>query len=176
MPKREVLLIPMGEIKKQLAVNKRDDAKIVAPKIMTDELYDFLTVVKGRDDVKQEEHLKGNRWTHSSPNRRNKICEAEDFDGDCSPENTKGLFAVSFVNEHAKQVWHIHDQHTEIYFSEHPMVAEYKLHRNPNTKTGTLKDGGGIIFGPGVAHKMKLRGLTIVIEIPALEGDKRDDI
>jgi hypothetical protein len=52
------------------------------------------------------------------------------------------------------------------------MSAEYKLLEKQKTETITMDDGGTFLFAPGVAHKMVITGLTIVLEIPAVKGDR----
>lgn len=174
--KREVLFIPMEEIEKQLSRNSQDNVNIIVPAIMTEELYNFLRDAKRKEGVKPEIHLEDSKWTYSKPDKPNKVCESGDFiDNDLS-QNANGPFAVSFANEKAPQDEHVHKQHIEIYFSEHPMNTKYRLKRDSKTRIGALKSGGVIIFGPGVAHKIRLWGTTIVIEIPALEGDREDAV
>jgi hypothetical protein len=60
----------------------------------------------------------------------------------------------------------------EIYFSEHPLEAEYR--NDANSPIGRLKldQGGALIFAAGVPHHVRLGGLTVVIEIPAVADDK----
>jgi hypothetical protein len=174
--KREVLFIPMEEIKKQLSRNSQGDVNIIVPAIMTEELYNSLVDVKKRRQVKPEVPLEDSKWTYSKPDKPKKVCEAGDFiDTDLS-QNANGPFAVSFANEEAPQDNHVHKQHTEIYFSEHPMNTKYRLKGDAKTRTGALKGGGAIIFGPGVAHWIRLWGTTIIIDIPAVKGDREDAV
>jgi len=42
--KRRVLVIPLDEIERQFQLNKRQDVKIIAPEILSTELYERLTV------------------------------------------------------------------------------------------------------------------------------------
>jgi hypothetical protein len=174
--KREVLFIPMEEVKKQFSRNSQDVVNIIVPAIMTEELYNSLRDVKKRAEIKLEIPLEDSKWTYSKPDKPNKVCESGDFIDNDLPQNSSGPFAVSFANERAPQDEHVHKQHIEVCFSEHPMNAKYRLKGDSKTRIGALKNGGVIIFGPGVAHKIRLWGTTIVIEIPSLVGDREDAI
>lgn len=167
--KRKVLVIPIEEIKRHFEMNLRQDIKIVAPDILTDELLNILKE-KGKD-VKPERHLNGNTWRHSKASEPNNLCESSDFIDGCLPQYTKGPFAMGFANEKAAQDGHYHRQHLEMYFSGYSMNAEYRCLGDSQCQSIKLK-GGAIVFGPEVIHKMELGGLTIVIEVPAVANDK----
>ena len=66
----------------------------------------------------------------------------------------------------------MHRRHAEIYFSEHSLEAEYRLEGSDERGAFRLPEGGVLVFGAGVVHRVTLGGLTIVIEVPAVEGDK----
>jgi hypothetical protein len=172
--KREVLFIPMEEVKKQLSRNSQDDVNIIVPAIMTEELYNSLRDVKERGEVKPEIPLEDSRWTYSKPDKPNKVCESGDFADNDLSQNADGPFAVSFANEKAPQDEHVHKQHMEIYFSEHPMNTKYRLKGDSKTRIGALKSGGVIIFGPGVAHRIRLWGTTTPVASNRTESNAKD--
>lgn len=163
--KRDVLEIPLEEIERHLQENERQDIKIVAPSILTQELFDILTK-KGKK-LKQELPLLGNRWPHSNKTEANKLCESSDFklDGDAT-------FTISFVNQKAAQEEHYHKLHTEIYFSEHSISGYYRHMGNSDRHPVNLTKGGLVLFGPNIVHYMKLNGLTLVLELPAVDRDR----
>lgn len=166
--KRRVLAVPREELDSQFTKNERQDVKIVAPSILTDELFRRLAGL-GKS-VKAERHLKGFRWKHSKADKPNKVCEAGDFVDDSLPQYVKGPFSISFADERATQDAHYHERHFEIYYSEHPMSAEFRFLEDPRPqKPIELKHGGLILFGPNVVHKMRLGGLTLVIEVASLD-------
>ncbi len=166
--KRRVLAIPKEEIDSQFKKNVRQDVKIVAASILTDELFRIL-MAKGKN-VKAEEPLNGFYWKHSEADEANRLCESSDFIDDCLPQYVKGPFSISFANENAGQDEHYHKKHFEIYYSEHPMSAEFRyLEDSQSQQPIELKKGGVILFGPNVIHKMRLGGLTIVIEVASMD-------
>ena len=166
--KRRVLAIPKEELESQFTKNARQDVKIVATSILTDESFRRL-VGLGRD-VKAEEPLDGFRWKHSEADEANRVCEASDFADDCPPQYVKGPFSISFANENATQDEHYHQRHFEIYYSEHPLSAEFRyLEEAQSREPIELKNGGLILFGPNVVHKVRLGGLTIVIEVASVD-------
>lgn len=169
--KRKVLVIPKDEILEHFRENTRQEIKNVPPDILTRDLFELLKA-KGID-VKPECHLDGDSWTHSKRDEPNKICESRDFSSDSLPANPDGPFAVSFANEKAAQDAHYHERHVEIYYSDLPYAAEYRiLGEGTRKKQVSLPDGGLTVFGTEVVHRMQLRGLTVVIEVPALAKDK----
>ena len=166
--KRRVLAIPLEELDGQFAKNSRQDVKIVAPSILTDESFRKFAA-QGRN-VKAEEPLDGFYWKHSEADEPNKLCEAGDFADDSLWQDVNGPFSISFANEHAAQDEHYHKRHFEIYYSEHPMSAEFRYLEDARPQTPIeLNHGGLILFGPNVVHKMRLGGLTIIIEVPSLD-------
>jgi hypothetical protein len=168
--KRNVLMIPLDEIKRHLAANTRKDIKVVAPEILTDKLFQILTA-RGKP-VKAERPVDGDMWKHSGPDNPNLLCESGDFADISLPQYALGPFAVSFANESAFQDAHHHERHLEIYYSEHSIAAEFKTMEDAEFTQRTLPEGGVFIFGPRVIHKMTLTGLTLVIEAPSVANDR----
>lgn len=170
--KRDVLIIPREEINRHFETNERQDIKVVAPSILTPELYEFLTK-KGKR-LKPEVPLVSNRWTRSYKTKANKICESADFSFELSIDS-KGPFAISFANEKAEQEEHYHKHHTEIYFSEH-RISGYYQKLSEDTKhpieSIELNNGGLVLFQPNVIHYMELSGLTLILETPSLDNDR----
>lgn len=169
---RKVLAIPIEELESHFKKNTRQDIKIIAPSILTEESRNFL-VQKGKD-VKPEIPVpsEDNEWKHSDYSEPNRICESSEFIDLTLPQYTNGPFAISFANREAHQDEHYHSHHIEIYYSEHPMSAEFRYLKDKEHYKIELKHGGVIIFAPDVIHKLKLSGLTIVIEIPSIENDR----
>jgi hypothetical protein len=173
--KRRVLAVPKEELDSQFAKNARQDVKVVAPSILTDELFRRLAAL-GKN-VKAEEPLDGFYWKHSEAGEPNRLCQSGDFVDDCLPQYVKGPFSISFANERAAQDAHYHKRHFEIYYSEHPMSAEFRYLEDPRPqKPIELKHGGLIIFGPNVVHKMRLGGLTVVIEVASVDDKINENL
>jgi len=169
--KRRALAIPLDEIEKHFRLNARQDVKVIAPEMLSAELYEKLTA-KGKK-LKREEPVNGHVWAHSSETAPNRLCEAKDFLDDSLGEATGGPVAVSFANERAEQEDHFHRKHIEIYFSEHPMAAEFRyVGEEKRQDTFVLFTGGLIIFGPNVIHRMKLGGMTLIMELPSVPNDR----
>jgi hypothetical protein len=166
---REVLAIPLEEVSEHFALNTRQDVKIVAPEILAGELIAKL-MATGRV-LKPEQLLAGIHWLHSSGEAPNDLCESHEFSTGITDE-TSGPFALCFGNERGAQDAHYHPHHLEIYFSEHPLEAEYRLDANSPVERVRLEKGGVLIFSAGVIHRARLGGLTVVIEIPAMKDDK----
>lgn len=166
---RRVLAIPLEEVAQHLALNTRQDVKIVAPEILAGELIAKLTAT-GRL-LKPEQLLEGETWQHSAADTPNTLCESHEFSSEVTPE-TAGPFALCFGNEKGAQDAHYHPHHLEIYFSEHPLEADYRLDANSSIERVRLEKGGVLIFSAGVIHRARLGGLTVVIEIPAMKDDK----
>ena len=166
---RKVLAIPLQEVSEHLALNTRQDVKIVAPEILAGELIAKLKST-GRI-LKPEQLLKGDWWRHSAGDAPNDLCESHEFSTGLTNE-TSGPFALCFANEKGAQDAHYHPHHLEIYFSEHPLEAEFRLDANSPIEHVRLEKGGVLIFSAGVVHRARLGGLTVVIEIPAIKDDK----
>lgn len=167
--RRLVLAIPLEEVEQHLLSNDRQDVKIVVPERLGEDLYERL-VAEGRS-AKQEEPLEETTWKHSERSKPNLVCESSDFvesDGEAAHRS----FALSFANEKASQDRHFHKEHAEIYYSEHPMSAEYRCPGEASFEEIVLAHGGALVFGPGVVHQVKLEGLTFVFEIPSVKNDK----
>lgn len=166
---RKVLAIPLDEVHEQFAQNARQDVKVVAPEILAAELIAKLQAA-GRL-VKPEQPLEGIDWRHSSNNVPNQLCESREFAAGLA-EEALGPFALCFANEKGPQDAHYHPHHLEIYFSEHPLEAEYRNDVNSPIERLKLDKGGVLIFAAGVVHRARLGGMTVVIEIPAVKDDK----
>lgn len=166
---RKVLAIPLEEVSQHFALNSRQDVKIVAPEILAGDLIAKLQAAGRR--LKPEQLLQGETWKHSAGNDPNALCESREFASEINKE-TSGPFALCFANERCPQDAHYHPHHLEIYFSEHPLEAEYRLEAGSPIERVRLEKGGVLIFAAGVVHRARLGGLTVVIEIPAVKDDK----
>ncbi|MGO8815255.1 MAG: hypothetical protein ACLQVG_11440 [Terriglobia bacterium] len=166
---RKVLAIPLEELSEHFALNSRQDVKIVAPEMLATELVAKLKAAARV--LKPEVKLEGVEWRHSASDAANAICESREFDSGLVDE-TLGPFALCFANELGPQDAHYHPHHLEIYFSEHPLEAEYRNDSNSPIEHVKLGKGGALIFAAGVVHRARLGGLTVVIEIPAVKDDK----
>ena len=171
--KNNVLIIPLNEIKQHFINNERQDIKVVTPEVLTAELFDMIET-QGKKP-KAESFLDGNVWRHTSPNETNLIIESKELAFSDLPQLNDGPFALSFANENALQDEHYHKKHLEIYFSEHYFKGQYRSLEEKFVQSFELNHGGAIVFGPGIIHKMKLTGLTLVIEIPAIANDKYNE-
>lgn len=167
--KRDMLIIPLEELTRHFGTNERQDIKVVAPSILTRELYEILTQ-KGKR-LKSEVQLNGDRWTKSYKTKPNKLCESSDFAFEISAE-TKGPFTISFANEKAEQEEHYHKYHAEIYFSEHRISGYYRKLGENTECPFELSNGGLVLFQPNVIHYVELGGLTLILETPALDKDR----
>jgi len=166
---RKVLAIPFEEVREHFALNARQDVKIVAPEILAAELIAKLRAA-GRM-LKPEQPLEGVKWRHSASDAPNALCESREFAAGLA-EETVGPFALCFANEKGPQDAHYHPHHLEIYYSEHPLEAEYRTDANSPVERVKLAKGGALIFATGVVHRARLGGMTVVIEIPAVKDDK----
>lgn len=166
---KKVLAVPFDEIQKQFALNSRQDVKIVAPEMLAAELIAKLSAA-GRA-LKPERSLDGVEWRHSAGDAPNALCESREFAAGLEAE-TLGPFALCFANEKGAQDTHYHPHHLEIYYSECPLEAEYRLDPNSSIERVELEQGGVLIFAAGVVHRARLGGMTVVIEIPAVKDDK----
>jgi hypothetical protein len=166
---RKVLAIPVEEVREHFALNSRQDVKIVAPGILAADLIAKLQAA-GRV-LKPEQSLEGVEWQHSASDAPNALCESREFDTNLA-EETSGPFALCFANEKGPQDAHHHPHHLEIYFSEHPLEAEYRNDAESPVESLKLEKGGVLVFAAGVVHRARLGGMTVVIEIPAVKDDK----
>jgi len=165
---RTVLIVPLEEITQHLLDNIRQDLKLVAPELLSNGLFERLAA-RGRH-VKREKALTENIWRHSGAGEQNRLCESGSFS--VTAKQADGPFALSIANEGAEQDEHYHQQHLEIYFSEHSIGATFREPGEWRAQSVDLENGGIFVFGAGVAHKMRLRGLTIIVEVPAVRDDK----
>lgn len=163
-----VTTISLLEVTLQFLRNKRQDVKVIAPEIMSDELFQRL--LPRKKNVKSEERIKGN-WTHSGPDSPNRLYLSEDFSYSSLAYENLGPLAVSFANERAEQDAHYHKQHVEMYYSEHPFRADCRLLEDSQVEQVQLA-GGALILGPDVIHKVSLTGITMIVEFPAVKGDR----
>lgn len=168
--KRTVVFIPKEEILEQFRKNARQDVKVVTPAMMTQTLAAKLRA-RGKD-VKEEVPLGDCHWTHSPAEEPNKICESADFADESIRNTGVGPVAVSFADLGSVETFHYHREHWEVYFSEHRLGVEYKPHEKPEIRKEVLNEGGAIVFAPGIAHRMEIHGLTIVLELPAVSRDR----
>jgi hypothetical protein len=161
---RHVLAIPLEQVQKQFETNDRQSLKIVAVARLGTELFAKLRA-QGID-AKSEIALEGSSWKHALAGEPNTVCESGEFGALAGTG-----FTISFGNEHGPQEMHMHRRHAEIYFSEHALEAEYRVEGGESGRL-QLPQGGVLVFAAHTWHKVKLGGLTIVIEAPAVEGDK----
>ncbi|HMD87032.1 MAG TPA: hypothetical protein VKO18_20265 [Terriglobia bacterium] len=166
---RKVLAIPLEQVREHFALNSRQDVKIVAPEILAAELIAKLQAA-GRL-LKPERPLETVEWRHSASDAANALSESREFAAGLA-EETLGPFALCFANEKGAQDSHYHPHHLEIYLSEHPLEAEYRIDANSSIERVKLDNGGVLVFAAGVVHRARLGGLTVVIEIPAVKDDK----
>ena len=166
---RKALAIPLEEIREQFALNARQDVKIVAPEILASELIAKLQAT-GRP-LKPEQLFEGVIWRHSAADSANALCESREFTAGLTAK-VSGPFALCIANEKGPQDAHYHPHHLEIYFSEHPLEAEYRCQENGPVERVKLENGGALVFAAGVVHRARLAGMTVVIEIPAVKDDK----
>ena len=166
---QKVLAIPLEEVREHLARNTRQDVKIVAPEILAGELIAKLKTASRL--LKPEQPVEGIEWRQSASDAPNRLCESREFAPGLA-EETLGPFALCFANEKGPQDAHYHPHHLEIYFSEYPLEAEYRSDANAPIERLKLVKGGALIFAAGVPHRVRLGGLTMVIEIPAVVDDR----
>ena len=166
---RKVLAIPLEEIREYFAANSRQDVKIVAPELLSAELSARL-LAAGRT-VKSEASLESTAWHHSASDTPNVLCESHDFAPGLAEEDA-GPFALCFANEKGPQDAHFHPHHLEIYYSEYPLEAEYRVEPDSPVERIRLEQGGVLVFAAGVVHRARLGGLTVILEIPAVKNDK----
>jgi hypothetical protein len=166
---RKVLAIPLEEVREHFALNSRQDVKVVAPEILAADLIAKLQAA-GRP-LKPEQPLEGVEWQHSASDAPNALCESREFAAGLA-DKTLGPFALCFANEKGAQDAHYHPHHLEIYYSEHPLEAEFRSDANAPIERVKLAEGGVLIFAAGVVHRARLAGLTVAIEIPAVKDDK----
>lgn len=165
---RHVLVIPLEEVRTYFETNDRQSLKVVAPSRIGEALLEKLRA-RGVEP-KPEVPLEGLAWHHSPQAEPNRLVETCEF----APTTSAGGFTIAFGNRIGPQEEHVHRQHAEIYYSESPLGADYRVESDPESRVYTvdLPHGGALVFAPGVAHRVRLDGITIVIEMPCVEGDK----
>jgi len=171
--KRQVLIIPLREVQKHFAKHARKDLKTVVASMLTPR--DRKELLKRNKVPNRERKLSPSKhvWNHSDPHLANFVCESGDFIDPTRNARYRGCFSVSFATAGSLEDAHCHDGHCEIYFSEHSIAAEYRCPEDGESLRIELPKGGAIIFGPKVVHRMTVSGLTIIIEVPAVTGDRR---
>jgi hypothetical protein len=169
---RKVLIIPIEELKEQFSTNTRKDIKIIAPKIMGEDLFNRLC--NRNLDPEREEPLKDVKWKHTPKGVPNKICESREFADPYAVKSSDGLFCLAFANDKAKQDEHYHCRHLELYYSESAITAKYRILDSDSIEDIELPNGGVIVFGTEVIHNVVLNGLTVVVEFPAVA--KKDKV
>lgn len=167
---RKMLAIPLDELYKHFETNTRQDIKIIIPEMLTSKLYNML--LERGEDIKPEQTLEGRYWEHSSQEEPNRVCESADFVDSSLPQYAQGPFALAFANEKAFQDVHYHARHWEIYCSEKPLGAAFRYLEDTKCRSISLPQGGVIIIGPNVVHRVELSGMTMVVEVPAVSADK----
>lgn len=75
-------------------------------------------------------------------------------------------FQFSIANEHSRQEFHFHASVLEIYVSDSPIDLIYAKDGRQQTLAVPC---GVLIVPPGVAHQVKLQGLTFVFQV-AIRG------
>ena len=168
--KRAVLFIPNTELREHFRNNTRQDIKVVTPAMITEALAAKLR--KRGKDTKMEIALNGVCWTYSSAEKPNKICESLDFTDESIAFGKAGPVAISFANAGSVETFHCHKKHWEVYFSEKKLSLQYKLPGEQNIETMTMNEGGAVLFAPDVLHKMDINGLAIVLQMPAVKGNR----
>lgn len=165
---RHVLAIPLEEVRSYFETNERQSLKVVAPARLGGALLEQLRA-RGIEP-KAEVPLDGLAWHHSPQAEPNRLVETREF----PPTAAAGGFTIAFGNKIGPQEEHVHREHAEIYYSESRLGADYRVESDPANQVHTvdLPHGGALVFAPGVAHRVRLEGITIVIEMPCLEGDK----
>jgi hypothetical protein len=136
---RKVLAIPLKEVREHFALNSRQDVKIVTPEILAAELIAKLQAA-GRL-LKPEQPMAGVEWRHAVSDAPNALCESREFATGLADE-TLGPFSLCFANEKSPQDAHYHPHHLEIFFSEHPLEAEYRNDANTPLERVSLAKGG----------------------------------
>ena len=81
-------------------------------------------------------------------------------------------FQFSVANEQSKQDFHLHAGVLEIYVSNFPVELVY---RKDGVEEVLGIPSGILIVPPGVAHKVKLQGLTFVFQVALRGGQVHND-
>lgn len=166
---RLVLLVPRDEIETLLSSQTRKDVKVVVPSLLDAAAAASLRA-EGRD-AKPEVPLRGDRWKFQEG--LIEVCESAELALPVAP-NTAGLLTIAFALPQAPQSMHLHRHHWELYYSERRLRVAYRLPGHDGIVNEELAHGGLAILGPGVAHQVDPGGLMLVVELPAVAGDKTD--
>jgi len=167
-----VLAIPREEIEAHFAENSRQDLKLVTAEILS---YDLFKVLKAKGkDLKMEERLAGLIWKHSGPDSTNSVVPSCEFIAPDIPQYAAGPMAVSFASGNSFQDDHFHKQHLEVLFSDHELEIEFRDVEETVCQKLTLATGGLLVVAPNTVHRLRLTGLSILIELPSLARDKYD--
>ena len=102
-----------------------------------------------------------------------------EFSSECHTVSDKKLlafpddqFQFSVANEQSKQDFHLHAGVLEIYVSNFPVELVY---RKEGVEAALAITSGVLIVPPGVAHKIKLHGLTFVFQVALRGGQVHND-
>lgn len=167
----KILAIPKSEVAAHFEINGRFDLKVVAPEMLGPALLQKLRS-EGRK-AKSEERFEGQVWRHAAPGEPNPLCLSSDFADGETGAGAAGPFALSFANERAEQDEHYHEHHTEVYVSDQPITARCRKVESGQVEEISLPDGGVLAVSANVIHKVSLSGFTVIIELPAVAGDKK---
>ncbi len=81
-------------------------------------------------------------------------------------------FQFSVANERSKQDFHFHEKVAEIFVSNSPLELTY---RKGNLDETLRVPSGVLIVPPGIAHQVKLNGLTFVFQVATQGGQVHTD-
>ena len=81
-------------------------------------------------------------------------------------------FQFSVANEQSKQDFHFHEKVAEIFVSNFPLEL---LYRNNGREETLSVPSGVLIVPPGIAHRVKLHGLTFVFQVATQGGQIHND-
>jgi len=167
-PLPTLLAIPADEIHSQFAANPRQDVKIIVPELLSAARKKFLESMGRR--IKPERQMTGPFWRHSPETETNRVMTADMLPW--TSGQSAGPFSMGFANERAVQVTHFHRHQTEIFYSAHPVSADYRHLNASDIQQASLPEGGALIVFPEVIHRVRLGGVTLIIGIPAVSDDK----
>ncbi len=81
-------------------------------------------------------------------------------------------FQFSIANEQSRQDFHLHEKVAEIFVSNFPLELTYRK----SGREETLNVSSGVlIVPPGIAHRIKLHGLTFVFQAATQGGRVHND-
>src|SRR5690349_3653212 len=103
---RQVLFIPLDEIREQFQGNSHQSVKLIAPHILTDTL---LSLLRARgEQPKPEQLFEGDIWRHAAAGEPNNLSESSEFIDRHLPQYTAGPVALSIATEFVEQDRHFH--------------------------------------------------------------------